>query len=335
MDLTGNDWNMLAMYASMSYEETPARIEAILKHVKQLQWKVFSPLDHGWTPIEQVHKAEYIEYIKRAYHDWLKLKGNPDGVFPDGSAVREFGNLRRQKTISSISAVNPTTVIVEGTPVAAYQACQVALTAADILMTEGDSAVFALTRPPGHHAHPDICAGYCFFNNVAVVVEYLITQYKQKVAIIDIDYHHGNGTQDIFYTRKNPLYISIHGLPDYPYYWGASSETGEGDGEGYNINHPLPLGSQDPEYVEALKTVLSRLDNPDVIVVSLGVDTFKEDPIGGFFLTTEGYFKIGQCLAASNVKKCLFVMEGGYNIEHIGVNVTSVLRGYEDGLNLI
>ena len=147
----------------------------------------------------------------------------------------------------------------------------------------------------------------------------------------DIDVTQNLGTQEIFYTRRNPVYISLHGLPDYPYYWGLESEKGEGEGLNYNINIPLPHGTQDPEYLNALSMAVATYINresTDVIVVSLGVDTFVDDPVGGFFLTKAVYNKIGIILAEIK-KPTLFVMEGGYNMEHIGTNVVSLLDGFE------
>ncbi|KAJ3395716.1 hypothetical protein HDV05_003299, partial [Chytridiales sp. JEL 0842] len=214
----------------------------------------------------------------------------------------------------------------------AYDAAQVALTAADLLTESNTQAVFALCRPPGHHAHRDLCGGYCFFNNAAVATKYLIDVLKVgKVAILDVDYHHGNGTQAIFYNSPNPLYISLHGHPDYPLYLGSPSETGSGPGTNYNINIPLPIGTGDVTYLAELEKVIKgplQEFEPNLLLVSLGVDTFERDPVGNFKLTSDCFLEMGKLIAGVGVKT-LFVMEGGYDIPAIGRNVTNVLRGFE------
>ncbi|TPX67073.1 hypothetical protein SpCBS45565_g04043 [Spizellomyces sp. 'palustris'] len=229
-----------------------------------------------------------------------------------------------------------TGIIAEGTFQAAYEAAQVALTGAELLIEEKAHGIFALCRPPGcHHAQRDLCGGYCFFNNAAIAVRHLIDVLKVgKVAIIDIDYHHGNGTQEIFYKHSNPLYVSLHGALDYPFYWGAEDEVGEDEGAGFNVNVPLRLGTQDEEYIEALQTIIDnrvKEYNPQIVVVSLGVDTYANDPIGGFFLTTPAYIQIGRALASLRCPT-LFVLEGGYAVTEIGDNVANVLQGFEDNI---
>ncbi|KAJ3183015.1 hypothetical protein HDU87_007437 [Geranomyces variabilis] len=224
-------------------------------------------------------------------------------------------------------------VIVEGTYPAAYTAAQVALTAGEILIKEKENAVFALCRPPGHHAHADLCGGYCYFNNACIATHYLIDNLNVgSVAILDIDFHHGNGSQSIFYDTSNPLYVSLHGALDYPYFTGGQDEKGHGDGMGFNINIPLPIGTQDEEYIAALSKAIDayvKPHDPAVVVVSLGVDTFCNDPLGGFFLTTQCYLDIGRVIGRLQ-RPTLFVMEGGYALEEIGENVVNVLQGFEE-----
>ncbi|KAJ1569253.1 hypothetical protein HK096_003738 [Nowakowskiella sp. JEL0078] len=226
-------------------------------------------------------------------------------------------------------------VIAEGTAEAAYQAAQVAVSAAKYLFSEkNEVATFAMCRPPGHHAHKDLCGGYCFYNNTAIATQWLIDQGAGKVAILDIDYHHGNGTQTLFYDKSNPLYVSLHAAPDYPYYWGSLNETGKGDGEGANVNIPLPLGTQDEEYISALKHVIETkilAFQPDFLVVSLGLDTFEKDPVGGFFLTSDAYSKIGYLISAIGVRT-LFILEGGYAVAELGNNVVNMLSSFEDNI---
>ncbi|TPX58068.1 hypothetical protein PhCBS80983_g03378 [Powellomyces hirtus] len=338
----------------VAFKEVPARVTTILDQIRLSKLGDVVPArDFGTAPIDRVHSLAYRTYLKHAYKDWCDRGGNPEGVFPDVFPVRVAGNLRRwgkgddsSDTAQKFSytadgglggsagyyCFDMTGVITDGTYEAAYAAAQVALTGAELLVQEKQHAVFSLCRPPGHHAHSDICGGYCFFNNAAIATRYLSEKLKVgKVAIIDIDYHHGNGTQDIFYSESNPLYVSLHAALDYPYYWGSEVEVGENEGEGFNVNVPLKLGTRDEEYVAALKEVLdTRVApyNPDCVVVSLGVDTFVNDPIGAFFLTTPVYTEIGRLLGSLQ-RPTLFVMEGGYAIPDIGVNVTNVLHGFE------
>ncbi|KAJ3117195.1 hypothetical protein HDU96_007623 [Phlyctochytrium bullatum] len=212
-----------------------------------------------------------------------------------------------------------TKTYVEGTFAAAYEAAQVALSACEALAEElkkkergeeSDKAVFALS------------------------VRHLVEVHKyDSIAILDIDYHHGNGTQEIFYKHKNPLYVSIHGNPDYPFYWGSPDEVGEGEGEGYNLNIPLPLGTRDETYLEALGKAMARIREykPQIVVVSLGVDTFEKDVVGNFFLSGDCYFKMGTLIGEAKIP-AVFIMEGGYDVPTIGNNVVNVLKGFEGAI---
>ncbi|KAF9897039.1 hypothetical protein BX616_006297 [Lobosporangium transversale] len=203
---------------------------------------------------------------------------------------------------------------------------------------ENPPGLYALVRPPGHHAQSDLCGGYCFLNNVAIATQWLIDQPElkrkdgglKKIVILDIDFHHGNGTQEIFYTTSNPLYISLHSDDDYPYFTGSEIERGEGEGLGFNINLPLPKATTDDDYVEALEKLIQEHIIPykaDYVIVSLGVDTFKDDPIAGFLVTSEGYPRIGNAIRKIGLPT-LFVQEGGYCIEMLGINVGGILSGF-------
>lgn len=189
---------------------------------------------------------------------------------------------------------------------------------------------YALSRPPGHHASEDSYGGYCYFNNAAICAKYL--RNKGKVVILDIDFHHGNGTQDIFYKDDKVFFISIHGDPrDYfPYFYGFQSETGIGKGLGYNLNVILPTGCQYPEYEKALKkTVMPAIKNfnPQYLIVSAGFDTYKLDPIGKFQLETSDYFKMGKLINTLKLPSVI-LQEGGYHTKDLGLNVVSFLKGF-------
>jgi len=217
----------------------------------------------------------------------------------------------------------------------------VALSAARELAAASDphgpkTGVFALCRPPGHHAGTSLCGGYCFVNNVAVAARYLqslcpeFTE-KHRIAILDIDYHHGNGTQEIFYSDPSVLYASLHAEDDYPYFTGAVTEKGIGEGVNTNFNYPLPRDTQDDDYCTALRKAIEdiRRFDPAYLLLSLGVDTFADDPMSTFKISRSCYTIIGQ-ITADLGKPTLFVMEGGYHMATLGENVRAVLQGFEE-----
>jgi acetoin utilization deacetylase AcuC-like enzyme len=222
---------------------------------------------------------------------------------------------------------------VEGTWEAIQASCDVALTGRKALSAGGERAVFSICRPPGHHAGPSLAGGYCYVNNVAVAAQACRDDGAAKVAILDVDYHHGNGTQAIFYDRDDVLFVSLHGHPDqeYPYFAGYAEETGSGAGEGFNVNDPMPWGTGWGDYAQALERGIAKVRDykPDVLLVSLGVDTYKEDPISYFKLDCDDYLVMGEMIAGLDLPT-LFVMEGGYAVEEIGVNVVNTLTGFEN-----
>ena len=218
--------------------------------------------------------------------------------------------------------------IAEGTWEGAYWSAQTALTALDAVLA-GESAAFALCRPPGHHAGRDYLGGYCHLNNAAIAAE-AATAVGRRVAILDVDYHHGNGTQDIFYVRGDVFFASIHADPrtDYPYFWGHADEAGQGAGEGATFNLPLPRGTNLAAYLPALEQALAAIAafGADLLVISYGADTFAGDPISHFRLETADYAIIAGRIAALNLPS-LVVMEGGYAVDALGANVAAFLEG--------
>ncbi|KAG0030151.1 hypothetical protein BGZ81_003019 [Podila clonocystis] len=341
--------------AETHFYESPERREAIAgylaEHPESFEiTEEFS--DFGEGPIRRVHKKELLEFLETAYEEWIKEGGSPNGVLPAtvnhhklaryGKQLASSCHARAGEFVFDLSAV-----ISKDTYKAAWNAAQITLTAtqelarlAENYQNAGESkdhppGVYALVRPPGHHAQSDMCGGYCYLNNLAIAAQWLIdesvkTGKPKKVAVLDIDYHHGNGTQEMFYSVSNPLYTSLHSSLDYPYFTGSVEEKGEGEGLGFNINIPLPQATTNDEYVEALEKLIKdhvAPYKPDYIVVSLGVDTFIDDPIAGFLVTTDGYPKIGDVIRRIGVPT-LFVQEGGYCIEKLGVNVGGILEGY-------
>ncbi|RIA83728.1 Arginase/deacetylase [Glomus cerebriforme] len=337
----------------IDYLESPSRLIIINEHLQNLsslsKFEFVLPSDYGLEPILSVHSKDYIEYLQTAYKEWVKIGCNKDGVLPEAFL---HNNISSSSSIKSkVKVISPiakaglycsdlSCCISEDTWESVYESAQVVISATlelQKIIRESSSSkdknpfpgIFALCRPPGHHANSNLCAGYCFLNNVAISTKILIGENK-KVVILDIDYHHGNGTQDIFYLNSNPLYISLHGSPDYPWFTGDESEKGEGEGEGFNINIPLSKETDDDEYLKVLKKVINKNIKPynaDYLIVSLGVDTYKDDPIGGFQITSEGFKRIGESIKSINLPT-LFVMEGGYHLETIGINVGNILIGF-------
>jgi acetoin utilization deacetylase AcuC-like enzyme len=320
-----------AMGQMSPYPETPARVLSVLKAIKSRSLgDIIEPLDFGMEPIALVHSKEYIDYLQNAYSNWIKMGGSPNGVIPDTFRVAcsdsGFGSY-----FSTVGAFTFDTaaVITQDTYGCAYEAAQVALTGAHMLVN-GATSAFALCRPPGHHSGEALAGGFCFFNNAAIAAAFLSTPNK-KVCILDIDYHHFNGTQTIFYNKANPLCVSIHAKDDYPFFWGAQNETGEGDGEGYNFNIPLPKGTGDQAYLQTLQDTMQNIIrpyNPSYLIVSLGVDTFEFDPVGAFNISSQAFLQIGKLINIS--VPTLFVFEGGYAVEQLGDNVVNVLEGFEN-----
>ena len=242
-----------------------------------------------------------------------------------------YGDLKPIDGKLSYYSFDAGTPITAGTWRAITAAANVALTG-QAMVAAGESAVFSLCRPPGHHAGSDFYGGYCFFNNAAVAAQAFIDGGAGRVAVLDVDYHHGNGTQEIFYERDDVLTISIHADPkqEFPYFLGHADETGVGRGKGFHVNLPLRWGSAWDKYEAALEAAVKGLIRygPEAVVVSLGVDTFEHDPISKFKLRHDDYLRIGQAIAKA-AKPTLFVMEGGYAVEALGVNAVNVLTGYE------
>ena len=218
------------------------------------------------------------------------------------------------------------TPIAEGTWTSAYWNAQAALSALEALAAE--RTAFALCRPPGHHCGADYMGGYCYLNSAAIAAEAAIAAGRSRVAILDIDYHHGNGTQDIFYARGDVLFASIHADPatDYPFYWGHSDETGQGEGGGATLNLPLPRGTRLAEFERALDQALDRIAafGPELLIVSYGADTYAGDPISHFAIETGDYPAIARRIA-SLALPTLIEMEGGYAVDALGANVAEFL----------
>ncbi len=314
--------------------ERPSRMEYILRELKARgMTDIITPAKLDLKAVAKVHDEGYLTFLRGAWKDWLRagFKGEiiPTG-FPNRSLQQRIPRAIDGRVGYYTHSVE--TAITAGTWEAACASAAVALTAQK-LVTNGAAAAFALCRPPGHHAHDDLYGGYCFLNNAAIAAQAFRDSGAKRVAILDVDFHHGNGTQDIFYERSDVLFLSLHGAPEdtYPYYLGYADERGKGRGEGFNFNYPMPPGTRYSKWKVALQDAFKRIKKhrPDALVVSLGVDTFKDDPISTFKLTSQDFTTYGAAIATLKLPT-LFVMEGGYAIDAIGINTVNVLRGFED-----
>jgi acetoin utilization deacetylase AcuC-like enzyme len=312
-------------------EEVPARAEIILKAVQDARLgPVVEPTDHGVEPILAVHDVGYVDYLRTIYAEHSAYYRDREPVFAWTFATRQH-NGRKPKSFLGLVGYYASgwgTPILEGTWEAAYWATQCALSATD-LICGGERVAYALCRPPGHHAASDLYGGFCYLNNAAIAAGHL--QMDGKVAVLDIDYHHGNGTQEIFYRDPSVLFCSLHAHPDddYPYYWGDVDERGTGPGEGYTWNWPLPQGTDDARYLTALDNALDVICKfaPRYLVVSAGFDIVADDPVGGFCVSTDGLRKIGQRIAGLNLPT-LIVQEGGYLLDALGENTVAFLQAF-------
>lgn len=314
--------------------EIPSRAEIVRARIMETGFgDILPPEEFGTEPIARVHAGDYIAFLESFWTRWTNA-GRSGEAFPFVWPVRE---LRTKPVPDHIDGLLGRYSFDAGTPLgeetwfAARASADTALTAAR-LVAGGDRAVFALCRPPGHHAHADFYGGYCFLNNAAIAAQYLRDAGADRVAILDVDYHHGNGTQAIFYDRADVLFLSLHADPieEFPYFLGHADETGEGAGEGFNANFPLALGTDWPVFSRALDAALERVAefSPDTLVVSLGLDTYERDPISKFRLKSEEFLKLGARLEKAGLPT-VFVMEGGYAVDALGINCVNVLSGFE------
>jgi acetoin utilization deacetylase AcuC-like enzyme len=309
-------------------EEIPARADIILNALRSANLgPILPPDDHGLNPILEIHTKDFVDHLQNIFSEQAAFYGEKQPVFPETFATRP---IRHHPTCllgrKGYYAFGVGTPILEGTWEAAYWSAQCALSGVSQLL-QGDSAVYSLCRPPGHHAAVDIYGGFCFLNNAAIAAR----QLHARTAILDIDYHHGNGTQEIFYQDPDILYCSLHADPDddYPYFWGGADEIGEGPGLGYNRNWPLPQHITDSDYLivldKALETIASF--SPKYLVVSLGLDIGAGDPVGGFSITQDGFRRIGQQIA-NLCLPTLIIQEGGYLLDSLGPNGIAFLHNF-------
>jgi acetoin utilization deacetylase AcuC-like enzyme len=318
--------------------ENPSRAAYVHTQLLARGHAVRAPTVDSGPVLAQVHSARYLAFVQSAWTQWLALDAANAALqpFPSVWPVRTLrSDVEPDNFIAKLGlySMDNGTPLVAGTWDAAKAGADAAASAA-ALVAAGERGVFCATRPPGHHAGPDFMGGYCFLNNAAVAAQALRNAGCERVAVLDVDYHHGNGTQSIFYQRADVLYVSIHGDPrtEFPFYLGHADEAGEGAGHGFNLNLPLPAGSSAATWFEALEAACLRVTqhSAQALVVSLGLDTFAGDPISKFALQSDDFSRLGQRLARLGLP-CVFVLEGGYAAAELGVNAVNVIEGFELG----
>lgn len=302
--------------------ESPARVGALLEAIGATE----APLDEGLDPIVAVHDKTYVAFLQAAHADWIAA-GREGDAFPYTFPL--VG--RRSRTWNRIDATIGNYSFDTSTPIgahtwsSAYWSAQTAISAVDAVSTNQRTA-FALCRPPGHHAGPDYCGGYSYLNNAAIGATRALSAGKKRAAILDVDYHHGNGTEDIFARRDDVLFASIHADPltDYPFYWGHADENCAN-----LFNQPLPRGTAWNSYEPALMKAIDWIANgaPDILIVSFGADTHEADPISQFRLKTGDYASMGKRIASLGLPTAI-IMEGGYSLDAIGPSVAELLSGF-------
>ncbi len=288
-------------------------------------------VDYGRAALLAVHSVEYVEFLADAHRLWREAGREGDAIpYVWPVVARRPLKLARIDALLGRFSFDAATPVSAGTWDAAYWGAQTALTALDTVVG-GERSAFALCRPPGHHAGADYLGGYCYLNNAAIAARAAQAAGRGRVAILDVDYHHGNGTQDIFWDDPTVFYASLHADPatDYPFFWGHADETGGGAGAGATLNLPLPAGTGIAPYLAALDVAVAALQRfaPDLLIVSFGADTFAGDPISGFALATDDFPAVAARIAACGWPTVI-VMEGGYATDALGANVAAFLGGF-------
>ena len=316
--------------------ETPSRADLVRAEVAGRGHEVRAPTADSRGVLARVHAPRYLAFLESAWDRWVALA-------PANAASQPFPSVWPIRTLRSdrepldfiaqlgLYSMDNGSPLCAGTWTAAKAGADAAASAAALLVA-GERSAFCATRPPGHHAGPDFMGGYCFLNNAAVAAQALRDTGCARVAVLDVDYHHGNGTQAIFYARSDVLVVSVHGDPrtEYPFYSGHADETGEGDGLGFNLNLPLPAGTPPGEWFSALEVACERVERhrPDALVVSLGLDTFVDDPISKFELRADDFSTLGARLRRLDLPTVL-ILEGGYAVAGLGVNAANVLDAFD------
>jgi len=314
--------------------EVPARAEALLDGCRALGLSLDLPTPAGRAALETVHAPAYLDFLRDAPAAWDRLPGHGPELVPNVHPSPEMLAHGAQPgptvlgQLGWFTADTSCPIAAETWP-AAVAAAACAVAAADV--AAGGGAAYALTRPPGHHAYPARAGGHCYLNNAAIAAQRLRDQGAARVAVLDIDSHHGNGTQGVFWDRGDVLFVSVHGDPSgyYPWYVGHAGERGAGPGAGCNLNLPLPAGTADAGWLDALDAGLAaiRQFRADALVLSLGFDPSKDEPLGYLQVTEDGFAQAARRIAALRLPAAI-IQEGGYNTALLGTLLQTFLAAY-------
>lgn len=330
-----NPSGFIARGTKIANPETPERAEILLSAVTGAGHEILPSKEFGIEPVKAIHDPGYLNYLENAWRMWTELPDYGPEIIPNVHPGRNM-NIKPKAIVGLAGYYQTDTAcpIGPGTWEGALATANTALSAADAVISDGgEDHAYALCRPPGHHAYADMAGGFCFLNNSAIAAQYCLDNGAKKVAILDVDVHHGNGTQGIFYNRDDVMTLSLHGDPQayYPFYTGYEDEVGEGDGRGFNKNYPLPYGTGDEPYFVSLAAALLEIEEyePDVLVVALGLDASEHDPLAFLQITTTGFRRIARAIG-SIAKPTVLVQEGGYISDHLGANLAAFLEGFSD-----
>jgi len=329
--LVVNDKHEIHHVHERGYVEAPVRIERILEGIETLDlFERMRPRHFPERHIKAVHDTRYVEYFKRM----CSLLKPGKSVYPYVFPIRNNARPPREMPVrAGYYCIDTFTPLNKNAYLAAKRAVDCALTATEAIL-EGYRLAYALVRPPGHHAERGAFGGFCYFNSAAVAAHFLSSY--GRPAILDIDYHHGNGTQEIFYKRPDVLTISIHGHPRfaYPYFNGFADERGEGSGRGYNVNYPLPEKVSAAIYEQTLGRAIRRITRfwPRFLIVAFGLDTARGDPTGTWNLSAKDFYENGRSIGSLRLPT-IVVQEGGYRTRSLGANASQFFLGLWEGFN--
>ena len=316
--------------------EQPERADRLLAGARAAGLTVERPPESGLGPVAAVHTPAYLRFLETIHARWREVEGASGEVLPNVHLDRTLGGYPTSPVgLAAFHQADTACPIGPGTWEGACWSARTAVAATEAVLA-GERAAYALCRPPGHHAYADLAGGFCFLNNAAVAAQ-LLRRAHDRVAILDVDVHHGNGTQGIFYGRDDVLTVSLHADPAdfYPFLCGYRHERGAGRGDGYNRNLPLPRTTEDDDYLAALDEAIAtvRAYAPGALVLALGLDAHRDDPLKGMRLSTGAFARIGAAVGSAVAGVGLptvLVQEGGYLSDALGRNLTAFLEGFRE-----